>query len=79
MFEKLKKLKEIQNFLSQEKIEAEKRGVKITINGKMQVEEVCLNPELSKKEQEETLRDCFNEAMKKLQLKLAQQMPKIGF
>lgn len=77
MFEKLKelkKLKELQGQLEQEKEEAEKNGVKVVVNGRMEIEEVVLSEELSKKEQEETVKDCANEAMKKMQAIAAKKM-----
>ena len=55
MFEKLKqikKLQEIQGALKNEKVENEKNGVKILMNGKLEVEDVQLNPDLSLAEQE---------------------------
>ena len=58
MFDKLKQLKqlkELKDSLSQEKAEVEKRGVKIIVNGKMEIEEIHLNPDLNKEEQEEEL------------------------
>ena len=77
MFDKLKQikqLKELQNKLSKEEIVVEKNGVRIIINGKMEVKEVKLNPNLSFKEQEELIRDCFNDAIKKLQMSIAKEM-----
>lgn len=79
MFDKLKKFKEIQKFLAEEKVEVEKKGCMVMMNGKMQVEEVRINSELGTSEQEEAVKDAMNEAIKRLQMKLAQQMPKIGF
>lgn len=77
MFDKLKKFKEIQDFLSKERVEVEKNGCRVVMNGKMQVEEVNINSELDKKGQEESVRHCINEAIKELQVKLARQMPKM--
>ncbi len=77
MFEKLKQLREIKKLrdsLSKEKIEVEKNGVKVVLNGKMEVEEIQLNSDLSKKEQEEILCQCFNEAVRKIQMILAKKM-----
>jgi DNA-binding protein YbaB len=77
MFEKLeqlKKLKDLQDSLSQEKTEIEKKGIKVVVNGKMEVEQIQLNLELSKEEQEKILRDCINEAVKKIQIIAAQKM-----
>jgi DNA-binding protein YbaB len=77
MFEKLKQLKQLKDLkdsLEKEKIEIEKNGIKIIMNGKMEVEEIELNPTLTKNEQEGVLKDCFNDAMKKIQMIAAQKM-----
>jgi len=77
MFDKLKQikqLKELQNKLSKEEIIVEKDGVKIIINGKMEIKKVQLNPSLSFEKQEELIRDCFNDAVKKLQMSITQKM-----
>jgi len=71
---KLKELKELSDLVSNQKIEIEKKGVRLVVNGKMEIEEIKLNPELPKEEQEKVLKDCFNEAMKKFQLDLIQRM-----
>jgi len=80
MFDKLKKLnelKKIQSELGEEKTEVEKNGVKVTINGKMEVESVVLNTDLTKEEQENLVKDCINEATKKMQMVAAQKMFKM--
>jgi len=80
MFDKLKQLndlKKIQGQLENEEAEFEKNGVKVIINGKMQIKEISLNEELNKEEQEETIKDCVNEAMKKMQMAAAQKMFKM--
>ena len=83
MFDKLKQLsqlKEIRNNLSQEKLTVEKNGIRVTFNGKMEIEELQLNPSLNAKEQEKILKDCLNEAIRKLQLVLAKKMSQMpGF
>ena len=83
MFDKLKqikKLKELQDSLSQEKAEVEREGIKVVVNGKMEVELIQINSELEKTQQEEILRDCINEAMKKMQMAAAQKMSQMqGF
>ncbi len=70
----LKQLKDLQNKLGQEEAEEEKNGVMVKVNGKMQILEVRLNPELSQAEQERLVAECANQAMKKLQSKVAQTM-----
>jgi len=77
MFDKLKqlgKLKELQNILGQEKAEVEKEGVKIVLTGKLEVESVLLNLSLDKEKQEKVLKECFNEAIRKINLSIAQKM-----
>jgi DNA-binding protein YbaB len=81
MFEQLKqikKLQEIQSALKNEKINYEKNGVKILINGKLEVESVILNPGLSIQDQEKAVKDAFNDAMKKVQMLVAQKMQSMG-
>lgn len=81
MFEQLKQLKkiqELQNALNNEKIAFEKHGIKVVINGKLEVEEIKLNPELAIADQEKKLADCINEAMKKVQMAVAQKMQSMG-
>ena len=83
MFDKLKQLqqlKELRDAVSQEKEEVERKGIKIIINGKMEIEEIHLNPDLSKEEQEEVLKECINESVKKIQMVLAKKMSQMpGF
>jgi len=80
MFEnlrKLKQLKEIGDSLKKEKIEIRKQGIKIIMNGKMEVEEVKLNPKLNQNDQEIILKNCINETIKRIQMIIAQKMMQI--
>jgi len=77
MFEKMKQLKEMKQLsdsLATELAESEKQGVKVVVNGKMKIESVQLNSELTKEEQEIILKDCINEAMTKIQKNIAGRM-----
>ncbi len=77
VFDKIKQLnqiREIQKDLEKETIEVEKEGIKIILNGKMEIEEVFLNQELPKDKQEALIKDCHNEAIKKVQIILAKKM-----
>ena len=77
MLDKLKQLKEfkdLQDKLSREKVEIEKRGTKLIMNGKLEVEEIILNSALSKEEQEKIIKECFNDGIKKIQMLAAQKM-----
>lgn len=77
MFEKLrqlKQLKDLQDNLGKEKAEAERDGVRVVVNGKMEVEEVRLNPDLDKERQEKAVKDCVNDALRKIKMSAAQKM-----
>ena len=77
MFDKLKQLKEfkdLQDKLSREKVEIEKQGTKLIMNGKLEVEEIILNSALNKEEQEKIIKECFNDGIKKIQMLAAQKM-----
>ena len=81
MFDKLKqlqKLSEIKNSLAKEKAEQEIQGVRVVMNGKMEVEEIQLNSELGAEDQARVLKDCINQAMSKVQMIVARRMSDIG-
>lgn len=81
MFEQLKQLKklqEIQAALKNERVEYEKDGITIAINGKLEIEDVKLNPSLDTEKQQKLLKECLNEAMKKVQMVVAQKMQQMG-
>jgi len=76
MFDKIKqmkKMREVQNALAQEKIESEKNGTKVVLDGNLKVVEVVLNPSLSKEDQEKTLQECFNEGTDKVKMAMVQK------
>ncbi|MFH1369157.1 MAG: YbaB/EbfC family nucleoid-associated protein [Elusimicrobiota bacterium] len=77
MFDKLKelkKLKDLHDAMSKEKLENEKDGIKIVMNGKMEVESVTLNPSLDKERQEKALKELINDTIRKIQMSMAQKM-----
>lgn len=77
MFEKLKQLKQINDLkdaLSKERREVEKEGVRVAVNGKMEIEEIRLNPELDIERQGRVVKDCLNEAMRQIQVEVAKRM-----
>ena len=81
MFDKLKQmkqLKELRDSFSQEREEVEKEGIKVIINGKMEIEDIQLNSDLSKEEQEKILKECINEAVKKIQVVLTSKMSQMS-
>ena len=81
MFDKLKKLKQLrdlQKSLGKEKTDIERDGVKVTINGNIEIEEIRLNPGLDTDKQAKILKDCINDAVKKMQYAIAQKMSEFG-
>ena len=74
MFDQLKKAKKIRDTLSNEEVENEINGVKVKINGKMEIVNIELNSDLDLKAQEKALKKCINQALKKLKRNLASKM-----
>ncbi|MEN3013467.1 MAG: YbaB/EbfC family nucleoid-associated protein [Endomicrobiia bacterium] len=66
-FKNIKMLKELNETLSKESIVVEKEGVKVKINGKMEVEEIVLNPGLDIAKLQKILKDLLNDGLKKIQ------------
>lgn len=77
MFDKLKQLnqlRQIQKTLEAETLSYEKHNIHVTIDGKMTIKELTLDPARSPKDQEKAVRECINEAMQKMQQLMAQKM-----
>lgn len=77
MFDQLKqiaKLKKIKESMEKEKKTIEKDGVLATVNGKMQIEEIKLNPELEIEKQEQLVKECINNAFLEIQKEIANKM-----
>ena len=75
---KIKKLKELEGRLREEKVEVEEKGVKVVVNGKMEVEALKLNAEISLEEEEKVLKSCLNKAMREIQMRVARKMSEIS-
>jgi len=85
MFNKLKQFKDLrsqakvmQSALAQETITEEKNGVKVVLNGNMEIIELVLNESLAKNSQEEILKNCFNDALKRAQRLMAKKLQDMG-
>lgn len=85
MFNKLKQFKDLrsqaktmQSALAQESVSEEKNGVKLTINGNMEITELTLNPELGTEAQASAVKSCFNEAIKRAQRLMAKKLQDMG-
>lgn len=85
MFSKLKQLKDLksqakvmQDALAQETVTEEKGGVKISMNGNMEVLSVVIADGLTKKMIEDAAKSCFNESIKKAQRLMAKKLQDMG-
>jgi DNA-binding protein YbaB len=82
MLDKLKQLgqlKAMQDQMKKEKFIVEKEGIKIVVNGSLQVEELVITGDISPERIAQLVKDAVNEAMKKAQMGLAQKMAGMGF
>jgi len=81
MFDKLKQLNQLKNLQSEFKKETatlEKNGLKVTINGNFEVQEIILNSNLDVLEQQNILKSLLNEARESIQKTLAGKMMSSG-
>lgn len=85
MFNKLKHLKDLrsqaktmQNALAGESVTVEKSGIKIVMNGNMEITSLTINEGLAKDSLEGMLTDAINDAIKKTQRLMAQKMQEMG-
>jgi hypothetical protein len=85
MFNKLKQYKDLrtqaknlQSAMAQESVTVEKGGVKVVINGNMEITQIDINEDLAKDSLEGMIVDCVNEAIKKVQRLIAQKMQEMG-
>jgi DNA-binding protein YbaB len=85
MFSKLKQFKDLrdqakvmQSALAQETVTEEKNGVKIVLNGNMEIIELKLSDSLNKNAQEEAVKSCFNDALKRAQRLMAKKLQDMG-
>jgi len=85
MFNKLKQFRDlrsqaktIQNALSQESVTVEKSGVKIMMNGNMEVTSVSIVGEMNNEKIAVYVKEAMNDAVKKTQKIMAQKMQEMG-
>lgn len=85
MFNKLKQFQDLrhqaktmQSALAQETVSEEKNGVKVVLNGNMEILSLSLNESLSKNAQEEAVKNCVNDAIKKAQKLMAKKLQDMG-
>ena len=73
-FKELAKLRELQKQIQNQRVEMEREGVKVVINGSMKIDHLVLNPDLDAEKQAQIIRDLVNEGIEKLQKSIAQIM-----
>lgn len=85
MFNKLKQFKDLrsqaktmQDALSGESITIEKKGIKIVMNGNMEITELNIPESLSKDEVSKYMKEAVNESIKKVQKLMATKMQEMG-
>jgi len=85
MFNKLKQFKDLRSqaktmksALSEETVTEEKNGVKIVLNGNMELMELSLNKDMSPQAQETIIKSCFNDALKRAQRLMAKKLQDMG-
>ncbi|MDD2548027.1 MAG: YbaB/EbfC family nucleoid-associated protein [Candidatus Pacebacteria bacterium] len=77
-FKQIKQLKNLESSLKKQTITKEKDGIVVTLNLRMDILEIKLNPELETSEQEKKLKDCLNDAMNEAKLAMAKQAQSMG-
>lgn len=85
MFNKLKQFKDLrnqaktlQNALAQEAVEYEKNGIKITMNGNMEITRLAINSEAAGEKLENILTEAANETIKRAQKLMAKKVQEMG-
>ncbi len=85
MFNKLKQFKDLrsqakvlQNALADETVMVEKGGVKVIMNGNMEITQLTINESLAKESLEGIIIEAINEAIKKTQRLMAAKVQEMG-
>jgi DNA-binding protein YbaB len=85
MFNKLKQFKDLrsqaktmQNALAEESITVEKKGIKLIMNGNMEITSLTIEEGKAAKEIEKTIIDVINDAIKQTQRLMAQKIQSMG-
>lgn len=85
MFNKLKQFKDLrqqaktmQDILGKESITEEKNGIKVVMNGNMEITELTITSEAGKDEIARQTKTVVNDAIKKVQRLMAKKMQEMG-
>ena len=77
-FKQMKQLKEFENTLKKQTLSKEKGGITVTLNLKMEILDIKLNPALEIAEQEKKVKECINDAMNEAKMEMAKQAQSMG-
>jgi len=77
-FKQMKQLKEFESSLKKQTLSKEKNGITVTLNLKMEILDIKLNPALNITEQEKKVRECINDAMNEAKMEMAKQAQSMG-
>lgn len=80
-FDKAKQMKQmldIKKKLDKQNVTVEDDGISVTVDGKLEIKEIILNPELSLEDQAKKLKKLINDANRQMQMKMAQEMKGMG-
>lgn len=85
MFSKLKQFRDLrsqaktlQNALAQESVDVEKSGIKITMNGNMEVTSLTIAGDMEKEKVAIYMKEAVNDIIKKTQKIMAKKMQEMG-
>lgn len=70
-FKQLKQLKELQAAIQKEEVVAEKDGVRVTMNGAFEVNDVSIEEGIPAEKLQKLMKEVFNDAVKKAQQAIA--------
>lgn len=74
MLKQMNQIRKMQAAMKEMRATAEREGVSVTLDGTLHAESVSLNPDLPVQKQGDLVRDCFNDAAKKIQTEIARTM-----
>ena len=75
----MKQMMDLKKKLGKQSVTVEDNGIEVVINGKLEIEEIVLNPDLDLEQQASKLKKVINDANKQMQMKMASEMKGMGF
>lgn len=80
-FDKAKQMKQMLDLkkqLEKQSVIIERDGIKVVVDGKLEITEIELNPELEIDDQAKKLKKIINDANRQMQMKMASEMKGMG-